>query len=79
MKAMDKTHSTGINEKLIEITEELKNSMWPYHARLGKEYKNTYEQLEDAANMGRIAQVVKLIYEARAILQNVKNYSDIMA
>lgn len=50
---------------LDEAIEEASERMWKLHTRLGQSYQGRYAQLEDAIALGKLAERIKVMMDAR--------------
>lgn len=70
---MDKELCYALNDKIVLVSDTLKASMWALHKRLSEAYDNPHEQLQDASNLGKHADAVKKLSEARSLIQDLRD------
>lgn len=69
---MTKEQKQLVKDKLAEIDELLSDEMWKGHSRLGKNYSYKGDQIKDALRVGKLAEAIKAIRDAKSNVWDVE-------
>lgn len=59
----------SVGDELMNLSERTQKILWALHKRLGESYDAHHGQMKDAIAMGKLAQAVDAMREARGLVR----------